>query len=312
MSGKVPLIYLDTLVAIADAGSFDGAARRLSRTQSAISQRISKLEELVGAKLLVAVGRRRELTRAGETLVNVARQMQALADNALIEVGRISGAEVIRVGSPPEIADTILRDALVKAAAEHPDMKVEIHVAQSSALLEMLRSGVLDLVISARRAPSGHGHLVGRLPCKWVAAAGYRHNPTQPVPILATQDPSLFRSIMVTSLELAGLPYIERATTPDLAGLRVAVAAGLGVTVRTEKAFPGDVQVLGPGHGLPELPNVAYHAYLRESLPGRVVRSVLGALCAEGSDAAGDTYDNYPAGPVGPVDFDSIDKIFGA
>lgn len=305
MSGKVPLIYLDTLVAIADEGSFEGAARQLSRTQSAISQRMRKLEEIVGTKLLVAVGRRRELTRAGETLVNVARQMQALADNALIEVGRISGAEVIRVGAPPEIADTILRDALIKASAEHRNIRVEIHVAKSSDLLEMLRSGLLDVAISARRAPSGHGHLVARLPCRWVASPTYQHDPTKPVPILSTLDPSLFRRIMITSLELAGLPYIERATAPDLAGLRVAVAAGLGVTVRTEEAFGEQVQILGHGHGLPELPNVAYHAYLREALPGRAVRAVLAALSVE-EPARDSNTSSFPSTPLGPVDFANI------
>lgn len=308
MSGKVPLIYLDTLVAIADEGSFEGAARLLSRTQSAISQRMRKLEEIVGTKLLVAVGRRRELTRAGETLVNVARQMQALADNALIEVGRISGAEIVRVGAPPEISDTILRDALLRASAEYPNMRAEIHVAKSSELLDMLRSGLLDLAISARRAPSGHGHLVTRRPCRWVAAPGYQHDPTKPVPVLATLDPSLFRRIMITSLELAGLPYVERATAPDLAGLRVAVAAGMGVTVRTEESFGGQMQVLGHGHGLPELPVVAYHAYLREALPGRAVRSVLSALTAgEEAGREGDRV-NFPAAPV---DFDSSDNSIG-
>jgi DNA-binding transcriptional LysR family regulator len=73
MNIEFHLAHLRTLLAISDAGSFEAAAQRVGRTQSAVTQQMQKLETLIGAKLFRQVGRRRELTPAGQTLENYAR-----------------------------------------------------------------------------------------------------------------------------------------------------------------------------------------------------------------------------------------------
>ena len=52
MQRNLDMDLLRTLVAIADGGSFSGAAAPLGRTQSAISLQVKRLEELVGHPLL--------------------------------------------------------------------------------------------------------------------------------------------------------------------------------------------------------------------------------------------------------------------
>lgn len=77
---------LDCLAALADAGSFDGAAQRLSVTQSAVSQRLRALESGLGRRLVVR-SRPLRLTEPGRLLLRHARQMQALRADIARELG---------------------------------------------------------------------------------------------------------------------------------------------------------------------------------------------------------------------------------
>ncbi|MBA3595851.1 MAG: LysR family transcriptional regulator ArgP [Methylibium sp.] len=77
---------LDCLAALADDGSFERAAQRLSITQSAVSQRLRALETQSG-QLLVVRSRPLRLTEPGKVLLRFARQMQAMRADVARELG---------------------------------------------------------------------------------------------------------------------------------------------------------------------------------------------------------------------------------
>src|ERR1700728_4497679 len=68
---------LDALVAIADHGSFDAAARQLHITPSAVSQRVRALEAAAG-QVLISRGTPCRPTPHGEWLVRLGRQTRLL------------------------------------------------------------------------------------------------------------------------------------------------------------------------------------------------------------------------------------------
>jgi LysR family transcriptional regulator (chromosome initiation inhibitor) len=82
---------LDCLLALIDEGSFERAARRLSITQSAVSQRLRALEEQLGQRVLVRE-RPLRLTPTGTVLLRHARQMQALQGELARELDDINPA----------------------------------------------------------------------------------------------------------------------------------------------------------------------------------------------------------------------------
>jgi LysR family transcriptional regulator (chromosome initiation inhibitor) len=69
---------LETLVAIAEEGSFEGAARRLHLTPSAVSQRIRALEGATG-QVLIRRTLPAQVTPAGAPLLRLAQQLRMLA-----------------------------------------------------------------------------------------------------------------------------------------------------------------------------------------------------------------------------------------
>jgi DNA-binding transcriptional LysR family regulator len=102
MTAPLDLDQLQSFCAIADCGSFTEAARRVNKTQSAVSMQIKRLEERLGHSLLARDGRGVTLTVHGEALYARARKM--LRTNAEIldhfSDGDLSGS--IRFGVPDD------------------------------------------------------------------------------------------------------------------------------------------------------------------------------------------------------------------
>lgn len=148
---------LESLVAVADAGSFAGAARVVNLTASAISQQMQALESELGAALFDRRTRPPKLNGRGEELVRAARSMlRTMAEARLaISGGRSSG--VLKLGSIRTISMQIVPRALAQMRPAYPDLSFGLQVGLSESLLAEVASGRLDAAIVADhvRVPAG-------------------------------------------------------------------------------------------------------------------------------------------------------------
>lgn len=88
-SAKRPIFNLEldllrTFVAVADGSTFAAAAESVCRTQSAVSQQMQRLESLIGKELFARQGRNKTLTEAGTQLLNYARRILRINDEACL------------------------------------------------------------------------------------------------------------------------------------------------------------------------------------------------------------------------------------
>lgn len=91
------LMQLQVLVAVAEQGTLRKAAIRISRTTPAVSAAIRKLEEEVGLPLFErSKGHDPYLTAAGQELVNYAKRLLSLQDEALAAVEQVRIAKSCR------------------------------------------------------------------------------------------------------------------------------------------------------------------------------------------------------------------------
>ena len=81
---------LRVMKAIADEGSFTGAALALGYSQPAISQMVRRLEQRTGTVLVERVGRNVRLTEAGQVLARHAVTVLAALDAAEEEQAEIA------------------------------------------------------------------------------------------------------------------------------------------------------------------------------------------------------------------------------
>ena len=146
----LPLIDIDllnSLVAIAETGSFTAAADQVFRTPSAISMQVKKLEELLGRPLFVRDSRSVALTADGEMLLTYARRILALNREAVSLFIAPEVAGVVRLGAPDDVSERFLPGMLRRFSQTHPGVTVDVVVETSKNLLDQLGRGRLDLTL---------------------------------------------------------------------------------------------------------------------------------------------------------------------
>lgn len=263
---NLDLSLLRTFTAICTEESFARAALKVHKSQPAISQQMRRLEDELQVTLFVKQGRQKQLTPAGLRLEEYARRLLALHDEmwSALHDQELSGP--VRIGAPADIADTVLPGILQHFARANPNLSMAIHVGRSPDLMDMLSAGQLDLTISTRLAEDYPHVLLRSSPVVWIAASDFQINST-PLPLVLADEPSIFRRLALDALQRHGVAYKESYIAPNLAGIKAAVRAGLGITARSIEMVTSEYRVLGERQGLPPLPNVNFHLYLRDDNP---------------------------------------------
>lgn len=256
-----------------ELGSFARAAERLGRSTSAVSAQLKKLEEQAGAPVLRKSGRGLALTPTGEMLLAYARRLLELNDEAAAAVRGVDLEGWVRIGLQEDFGENLLTRILGDFARAHPRVRIETRVARNAELLELVRTGKLDLALawdSGERSP--HCELLAQLPMSWIGAAADKMPclmPGEPVPLAVFEAPCLMRSAATAALDRANIPWRIAFTSSSLSGIWAAVGAGLGVTVRTRAGLPESLRILD---GLPVLPNIGLVLHRAEAEPAQVVQ----------------------------------------
>lgn len=92
---------IETLVQVADAGSFSKAAEKMYITSVSIMNQINTLERRIGVKLFERTNQGVELTEAGQSIYHDAKQIIAASEAAIERARKIAGVEqpIIRIGT---------------------------------------------------------------------------------------------------------------------------------------------------------------------------------------------------------------------
>jgi LysR family pca operon transcriptional activator len=153
---RLKLRHLNCLVAIAEHGSFVRAADALSITQPAVSKTIAELQNILGQQLVERTRKGIELTSAGRVLVRYAGSSLRTIREGLDSVARTrtTDAPVILIGALPNVASTVLPQALLRFASGMPHARVRVRTGSNAQLIAALRQGELDIVIGRLAEPS--------------------------------------------------------------------------------------------------------------------------------------------------------------
>lgn len=231
------LTHLRTFVTVHRTGSLSEAANLLGISQPTVSAHIQALEASFGFALFVR-GRTGVVptAKAGELARDVAGHIDALDDIAALSAVEPDGRRALHLGGPAELLSTTVVPALpeVRAVVDAP---VRLVFGLADDLLESLRTGALDVVVSAVRprvvgisaTPLYDEEFVLVAAPQWAASVddGWSATPlvayAENLPIVRRYWRSVFGR-RPDELDVT-------AVIPDLRGIRVAVLAGLGMSV---------------------------------------------------------------------------------
>jgi DNA-binding transcriptional LysR family regulator len=293
---------LRCFVAVADAKGFTAAGKVVGRTQSAVTIKIQRLEELVDRQLLKRTSRSVGLTEEGELLLGYARRILDLHDEGLRRVTAPPLHGTLHLGVVDHFATERLALLLSQFAKTYPLVKLEVEVNSGIPLVQSLDTGRLDLVIAKRADAKGRpGHLLFQERVVWVASNDFRLDVSDSVPLALLPDPCQFRKEALAALQRTGRTWTLVYTGNSVPSIQAAVVAGLGVSVLGAYSVQTGMRVVQDE--FPDLPGMDIMLYGEEKFGGAiakalvnfVLRSVQEQEILMASDAAPQTSEGYPA-----------------
>jgi DNA-binding transcriptional LysR family regulator len=191
------LRQLRTFAEVARRLSFTAAAKALHLTQPAVSMQVRQLEEAAGLPLLEQLGRRVQLTEAGQELLRYAGGIADLmreAEEAMKALQGIGGGELsIAVTSTAKYFAPRL---LAEFRRRHPEVRLRLAVSNREAVVRALTDNAVDLAVMGR-PPRG---------LDTDAAAFAKH----PIAVIAAPDHPLAGRRRLPLEALAGETFIIR------------------------------------------------------------------------------------------------------
>lgn len=243
-------------------GTVHEVARALSYAPSTVSQQLAQLEREAGTPLFERVGRRLQLTPAGELLADgagaVLDELERLEQSLAEATEAPSGT--VRLAVFQSAALGIIPRALTLLADEHPAMRIEITQREPESALDEVWARDFDLVIAeeypAHSAPQRDE--LDRVPlCRDALRLATGPGPTPTDPAHTTSTASRPESLTDT----AALPWVmePRGTASRHFAEQMCRRAGFEPDVRFETAdLQAHIRLVEAGHAVALLPDLVW------------------------------------------------------
>lgn len=242
------LRFVEAFYWVASLKSISRAAEKLFLTQSAMSSRISTLEEELGVLLLDRGHnqlRQFKLTAAGARFLVYADKLLALQREVKAEMGSGEAMSVsMRIGAIESVLHSWLIPWLEKLRADHPGLELELTVETTPILMEQVSRGALDVVFAVLPA----------------ASTGVRHHALPPMDMAFVGNPLLHKKRTYSLAELADMELLtfQKGSQPHVTLLDLFKRHKLEPKkVHAISSISAMVQLVQGGFGVALLPRAA-------------------------------------------------------
>lgn len=242
------LRHVETLLAIADAGSFAAAAERVGVTQSAVSMQMKALEEELGARLFDRAHRPPTLNDTGHGIVARARELLALAEAMRGQAAGDALRGRLRLGVIPTAATGLVPDALARLAERAPEVQLRIESGLSADLLRRVGQGALDVAVVTETARLERGLIfrpVLEEPLVVAAPIGAKGTTARDLlrrlPFVRFNRRTGVGRVIDAALRQQRIAVTETMELDSIEAILAMVGRGLGVAVAPEGSVTGAV-----------------------------------------------------------------------
>lgn len=230
--------HLETLLAIADSGSFAAAAERVGVTQSAVSMQMKTLEEELGAALFDRARRPPVLNETADGLLSRVRELVRLSEDIRAVAAGTAARGRLRLGIIPTAATGLVPAALARLAVRAPDLRIRVESGLSADLLRRVAQGALDAAVITETPRLERGLLLNVIHEEPLVVAA-------PISAAGRTDRDLLRTlpfvrfnrrtgvgrVIDTALRQRRIVVSEAMELDSIEAILAMVARGLGVAV---------------------------------------------------------------------------------
>jgi molybdate transport repressor ModE-like protein len=280
-----------TLTVIAETGGITRAAKKLNLSQSAVSHKMKRLEQRLGRSLFTRNNGRLVLSVDGEKLLDYARRLTRLHDEACAIFHQSDLAGELRLGITEDVTAPGMAQILSRFATSFPQVALTSRVAHTPELVRWLQSGDIDMalieVFESEQLASDYA--LGRQQVVWLLAEDFVIDEEQPIPYVAYHKDCFYKAWAERALAETGRSLRVVYECPSLDGMVNAVRSGLGVGLVNQDAFEQlQARRRGGGRGLrmdrttlPQTPPIQHVARFSAGLPTRQMDKLLELIMQE-------------------------------
>ena len=251
MIPNLDIDLLKTFLAIADTGSFTRAAEDVHKTQSAVSMQMKRLEELLSRPLFARDGLASRFTPDGERLIEYARRMVTINDEAVSAFTMPGLTGTVRFGTPDDYADRFLPEILARFARTHPQVTVDVECLNSSELFGRTKRGEMELALVTFGCDIVTDEPVRREPLVWVTSAKHSVHMMDVLPLASPECE--WRKAVLKALDSQKRKYRIAYSSSNSNAINAAVQTGLAVGAVPELCVRPGMRVLTEKDGFPAL-----------------------------------------------------------
>jgi DNA-binding transcriptional LysR family regulator len=244
---------LKTFLAISDSGSFTRAADEVNKTQSAVSMQMKRLEEQLGRPLFSKDGRGTKFTRDGERLIDYARRIVALSDEAVSAFTRPDITGTVRFGTPDDYAEFFLPVILGRFARTHPQVTVDVECVPSTELMGRTARGEIDIAVVTFGCKAEATDVIRQEELVWTTSTRHAAHELPIIPIAVAPNGCSWRAMMTDALDSIHRPYRVAYASPNASTINATVVQGLAVAVMPEICMRPGMRILTEADGFPKL-----------------------------------------------------------
>jgi DNA-binding transcriptional LysR family regulator len=291
------LVLLESLLAVADAGTITEAADRIGISQSALSRRLQQLERELGAELLARGRHGVELTELGRQCVTLGRgivtRYAQLRQNVVEQLGLVRGA--VRVGGGATATSFLIPPAIGRFQRDHPGIRFYVKEAGSLEVAAAVASGELELGVVTLPVPARELDVTDLCADDIVLVARGDHELSAPgctaddlagQSVVAFEPMSAIRQIIDAALREAGVQIevvMELRSIPSILKMVVTTGALAFVSRVSLDSEPGLVEVPVRGLSISRTLGLVTRRGVRLAVPAAAFASVLRAQVIAGS-----------------------------
>ena len=131
---------------VAETGSFTKAGNNIGLTQAGVSTKIRRLEERLESRVFNRASKTLSLTLEGELLLDYARRILTLHDEAVSRLTQPKAAGLLRIGLIDYVMPDLLPSLLGRFTKAYPNVHLDIHTELGIGLIPAFEKGEMDLV----------------------------------------------------------------------------------------------------------------------------------------------------------------------
>lgn len=246
------LRHFKIFVTVCDTMNMTAAAEKLFISQSAVSQAISELEKHYGARLFERLSRKLFLTQAGERLSGYARHILRMNSEIESDMKTLHQNGTIRIGASVTVGAHVLPGLVSEFQQKYPLTKVEATENNTAKIVSLILQDKIDLGLvegevdspDVLRRPFMKDELA--VICaprhRFAALSAIEPEDLEREDFIVREQGSGTRRTFEARMAEHHLSYRTAWTCTNADTIKNAVAAGLGVSVISERAVAREVE----------------------------------------------------------------------